>query len=191
MTQEMLCTGATQDVVALIKQCAFPADAFLLVEKLPRQVVRDEERQDLLRFARLGDGVDVAQYTSGRIFNKTFELRWEQEAGATKVVYLGEERELPGLQWQKATFEPIGTPKHYYLYGQRLDARDLAAMGIARGREDYSYYAEVRIPRLLHYPFADQARRVQLVVGEYRSPAMGQMFRFQDVRSAEEDGGQA
>jgi hypothetical protein len=193
MTQEMLCTGTTQNIAALIEQCAFPSDAFLLVERLPQQVVSDEERQDLLRFARLGDGVDVSPYTSGRIFSATFELRWERDAETTNVVYLGEQRTIPGLRQHSETFEPQGKPKRYYLFGQRLD--DLAALGIEQGEEGFTYYAQVRIPRLLRYPIAapiaTEARWVQLLVGEYYSQAKGPMFRFQDLQPAKDDGGSA
>ena len=50
----------------------------MLVERIPQHIVTDEGRRDLLRFARLGDKVDIALYTSGRIFDKDFELRWEK-----------------------------------------------------------------------------------------------------------------
>lgn len=187
MTQEMLYTGTTTNIVDLIEQCAFPADAFLLVEQLPRQVVTEDGRERLLRFARLSDGVDVAPYTGGRIFTRAFELRWEQEDETTRVVYLGEPRTIPGLQdQQQATVDSAGE-KRYYLFGTRLEADDIKDMGIQPARPGETYYAEVRIPRLLRYPLAAKAR-VQLVVGEYHSPELGQLFRFLDAQPAQDDG---
>jgi len=186
VTQEILCTGTTHNIVDLVKQCNFPPEAFLLVERLPQQVVNDDsERQALLRFARLRDGVDIAPYTSGRIFNKKFELRWEKDAGTIKVIYLGEEREIAGLTKQKEPLKPAGDLKHYYLFGERLDAADLAAMGLKQGEGEYTAYAEVRIPRLLRYPISKQAQRVQLIVGEYINSETGRVFRFQDLVPAE------
>jgi hypothetical protein len=190
MTQEMRATGTTQDIAGFITQCQFPADAFLLVEQMPQHVVSDDERQDLLCFALLGDNLDVTPYTSGRVFSRAFELRWERDAETTRVVYLGARRELPALQEpQQETFEPVGE-KRYYLFGTRLDQDDLDTMGIEPDGKDYPYYAEVRIPRLLRYPIAAQARRAQLVVGEYqRQDRKGErLFRFLDLIPAKEEG---
>jgi hypothetical protein len=184
MTQEMLYTGTTQNVGSLIAQCAFPPEAFLLVEKIPQQVVRDGERQDLLRFARLRDGIEEASYTSGRVFTKTFELRWEQEAGTTRVVYLGEAREIPGLRRHADSFEQADV-KPYDLFGERLDKGRLRQMKLPPGENGFAYYVEVRIPRLLLYPFDGNAGRLHLLVGEYRSPTLGQYFRFLDLQPAE------
>ena len=190
MTQEMLSTGTTRDIADYIERCLFPTDAFLLVERLPQQVVGDDERQGLLCFARLGDGIKVAPYSSGRVFSRAFELRWEQDAGATRVVYLGEARDLPTLDDRRqGTFEQVDE-RRYYLFGARLEPADLATMGITPDERDAPYYAEVRIPRLLRYPVAAQARRAQVVVGEYRSQEHGQVFRFLDVLPANEAGGQ-
>lgn len=188
MTQEILYTGTTQNIADLVKQCNFPQEAYLLVERLPQQVVNEpEDRQDLLRFARLSDGIDIAPYTSGRIFNPKFELRWEKDAETTRVVYLGEEREIPELTKHKGALEPAGKPKHYYLFGERLDADDLATMGIGI-KPGEGYYAEVRIPRLLRYPehpASEKKRRVQLMVGEYIHKELGRVFRFQNLEPAE------
>jgi len=188
VTQEILCSGTTRDIVGLVEQCNFPAEAFLLVERLPQQVVNDKrERENLLRFARVGDGIDFAPYTSGRIFNQHFELRWEKEAETTRVVYLGEEREIPELTKDKDTLQylkPASNPKYYHLFGERLDKATLEDMGI---EPEEGYYAEVRIPRLLHYPVLEQPQRVQLVVREYMDKETGrvQLFRFQGLKPAE------
>ncbi len=188
MTQEMLYTGTTTNIVQLIKQCNFPADAFLLLEQLPRQVVKEDEREGLLRFARLSDGIDLAPYTGGHLFTRAFELRWEQEDGAISVVYLGEPRQIPGLQQHEGAFVPAGNLRRYYLFGTRLEESTLDTMKVQPREKNYTYYAEVRIPRLLPYPILTDAKRIQLLVDEYHHPELGQMFRFQDVQPAQDDG---
>ncbi len=192
MTHEMLCTGTTGPIADYITRCQFPDNAFLLLETLPQQVVSDEKRQGLLCFARLGDmkadkNINLASCTSGRIFSPAFELRWEQEAGTTRVVYLGEPCELPPLQGQRQdTFSPVGK-KTYYLFGTRLAEDDLATMGIQPDGKDATYYAEVRIPRLLRYPLATSAQRMQLMVGEYHDAKQEtRLFRFVDLRPAKD-----
>ncbi len=195
MTQELLSIGPTENIDALVEHCvqqgAFPDDAFVLVERLPSKVVKTrQERQELLRFARLRAKIKLAPYTSGRVFTETFELRWEQDAGTTRVVYLGQPCQLPGLEKQ-ATFD-LKSKRRYYLFGtllgtDDLEAMELEAMPLEADKEDTVYYAEVRIPRLLPYPIAPRPiektpkQRVQLVVGEYHHDTLGQLFRFQAV----------
>lgn len=180
MTQEMLYTGTTDDIAALIEQCTFPEVAFLLLEQLPRQVVEDDQREGLLRFTRLRDTIDLAPFTSGRIFTQTFELRWEREDTATRFVYLGEQRVLPGFEDTPPVPFTSAGEQRYYLFGTLLAAKDLEDMDIPPANPGETYYAEVRIPRLLRYPIASPAR-VQVVVGEYHSSERGQLFRFLDV----------
>lgn len=182
MTQEKLYTGTTDDIAALIEQCKFPEDSFLLLEQLPRQVVEDDKREGLLRFARLRDKIDLAPFTSGRIFTRAFELRWEWEGGTARLVYLGEPRSLPGLEDQHAAFDSAGDEKQYYLFGTLLTEDDLQTMEIQPEWPGQTCYAEVRIPRLLRYPIAAKAR-VRVVVGEYRGPEeWGHLVRFLDAQ---------
>ena len=100
VADDILCTGK-HDITTLIAQCAFlPADAYVLLEELPQRMLDGRrDRQELLRFARYGNikKDQIRRATSGRIFNREFELRWERDAGATSVMYLGEAREVAGL----------------------------------------------------------------------------------------------
>lgn len=192
MTEEILCTGPVRDVAALIRAGDFPQDAYFLAERLPQQVIVDpQQRQDLLRFARLrdiSDDNDIARYTSGRVFDQDFELRWEKDAdGSYKVVYLGNERSIPGLKKDEEELKKLDRskePKHYYLFGEYLNKEKLESMGI---EPEEGYYAEVRIPRLLRYPAPKGARRVQLTVYEYIDKETGRvsLFRFQGLQAAE------
>jgi hypothetical protein len=191
ITDEILCVSSMNTITELLAASDFPQDAFVLVECFPQQVVVDaRERQHLLRFARLSDGIDVTRYTSGRIFYQDFELRWERDInGNYRVVYLGTERKIQGLQRDEKELEKLERreePRYYYLFGEYLNTEKLKNMGLEPGE---GYYAEVRIPRLLHYPAPEKARRVQLVVREYVDEETGQLrlFRFQGLRSAEEE----
>ncbi len=198
LTGEVLCTGSVKSIEALVKECDFLQDqvedekVFFLAERLPQHaIVNGQERQHLLRFAYLPEVTDIDGYTSGRIFREDFELRWEKDNdGSYWVVYLGAKQEISGLEERKEDreelekLERVGESKHYYLFGDRLDPDDLKQMGLEPSER---YYAEVRIPRLLHYPAPPGARRVQLTVCEYTYQDTGQvrLFRFQNLIEAE------
>jgi hypothetical protein len=188
LTKDTLYSGPVDNIVMLIADCNFLQDAYVLVEELPQRVIEKKERQSLLRFARISGGVDLAQYTSGRVFDQHAELRWEKDSdGKYHVVYLGTERELRELKKDEEELKKLKKhekPKYYYLFGEYLDAQKLENMGI---ESEEGYYAEVRIPRLLRYPAPTGARRVQLVVCEYLDKDTNdlKLFRFQGLRAAE------
>lgn len=207
-TKEMLYTGAVTDIAALVVACNFPQNSYVLVERQPRTVVGESERQDLLRFDRLKnvigeDGIDLASYTAGRVFHENFELRWEQDAvkvGEASVVYIGVERELPGLKKSDWTVQPEDEDTehpekkhHYYLFGELLDQDKQSKMGLDH-QEGYEYYAETRIPRLLRYPNPEQGRqpqRLKLTAREYRlidqkDVEQGRAYRFMNLIEAQE-----
>jgi hypothetical protein len=206
--EEMLYTGTVTDIAALVEACHFPPESYILVERQPRTVVGDGERQNLLRFDRLKDvlnksGFDIGSYTSGRVFHQDFELRWEQDAvaaGKTSVVYIGVERELPDLKKRDLTVQPEDKDKehpekmhHYYLFGELLSQDKQARMGLNQ-QEGYEYYAETRIPRLLRYPNPEQGRQPQylkLTVREYllidpEGEEQGRTYRFLKLVEAKE-----
>ena len=103
LMEEILATGPVSDIAALINACDFPEDAFILTENFPSYRVNEQrERQNLLRFARLEDGLakdgfDVNHTTSGRVFDQSAELRWEKKNDKYWAVYLGEKRDVPRL----------------------------------------------------------------------------------------------
>jgi hypothetical protein len=197
---EVLYTGITTDLPTLVAACAFPPDAFFLAERLPQQVIVDQqERQELLCFARmsdLGKTFNPALYTSGRIFSHEFELRWDQnqEPGKIHLVYSGSEETWPDLICGHAICAKQlsftkRTQRAYYMFGEALASDRLARMELEECEASW-YYAEVRIPRLLRYPrLADhlRKRRVQLAVYEYPDEKTGAVnwFRFQDLQVAE------
>jgi len=191
MEDALYSSDSVENIDTLIAECKFPQDAYVLVEMLPQHLVDKQERQSLLCFARLSDGVDLARYTTGRVFDQQAELRWEKiDEGKYRVVYLGAKRELQGLkknekdQQELDNLERAKESKNYYLFGEYLNATKLTNMGI---QPEEGYYAEVRIPRLLHYPAPAGAPRVQLKVLEYldRDTNEVKLFRFQGLKAAE------
>ena len=192
-TSEILSTGSVTHLARLIEACDFPNNALFLAEQLPQHVIEYEQRQGLLLFARLediGDTKNAEDYTSGRIFSETCELRWEKESnGDYQVVYFGPDRKIPGLNKHKEESQNIGSYKQesreYYLFGERLDLKSaqFATMKVDPAPERYDYYATARIPRLLLYPIASGARQVQLRILEYVDESTGRvrLFRFQKL----------
>ncbi len=192
LMEEILATGLVSDIAALINACNFPQQAFILTENFPSYRVNDQhEKQNLLRFARLEDGLDeMSNTTSGRVFHKKFELRWEKRDHEYWVIYLGAKRDLPALKVDEDILKKLQKheeSKHYYLFGEVLDSQRLSSMGLEGST---GYYAEVRIPRLLHYPPLPNApRRVRLVICEYVDKTTGsvQLFRFQNLEPEPEE----
>jgi hypothetical protein len=188
MAIEVLCAGSVKDISTFVVDCQFSPEAFVLLEMLPQRVIDKSERQDLLHFARFDDAIDIARYSSGRIFHKDFELRWKRSDDNIQMVYLGVERSLPRMQdvrW--LDLKPYTSQlKSYYLFGKRLRSKQLAEIGSPAVEGDF---AEVRIPRLLRYPAPEQARRVRLVIQEYVHKQTDELvvFRFQDLVAAKED----
>jgi hypothetical protein len=194
VNEEVLSTGLVIDLSAFLASCTFPLDAFVLVEQVPHHVLANpEEREELLRFARFGDSVDVSMSTSGRVFHRDFELRWErQRRGAQgteiiRVIYLGKAEVLPAqllpgqkLDEWRSGLEPRA--RGYFLFGTLLGIQQLRDMSLP---ENQSSYAEVRIPRLLRYPV--KAQRLQLTVSEYVEKSTGRvkLLRFEGLKSVE------
>jgi hypothetical protein len=188
--QDVLFSGSVTDLEALITACGFPDSALALTERLPQQIVTEEERRDLLQFvslkALLNNKNHLARATSGRAFSRDAELRWQQEKGQTHAVYLGKPCTLSKLKQDQetlTTLELAKEPKSYYLFGEYLDLAKYPNMQLLQ-EPDHDYYAEVRIPRLLLYPRQNKARRVQVQVQEYLNKVTGrvELFRFQDLK---------
>lgn len=201
VTQDKLYASSTGDLAALLGGCAFPDNAFFLAENLPAHAVTDRQaRQDLLYFTRVRDvkkrNIDIGSYTSGRIFCPEFELRWQhrRDTGGTQLVYTGPEAAWPDLLKPyldnpldaKESFSHY-QPRHYYLFGEALQQARLGEMGLpAEVDEARWYYAEVRIPRLLRYPYRPakpERQRVQLIVSEYINEDTQEVLwsRFRDL----------
>ncbi len=190
MLTEKLCTGRVENITTFIADCHFPPGTLFLAERLPDRVVtRAKDRQALLLFTKFDAHIPFAEYTSGRIFHRDFELRWEQEHGKTQVVYLGtREQRLPSdLIEQDQKLNNCQT-RYYYLFGTRLKSEQLERIGVPVEERDFAF-AEVRIPRLLLYPVPKDGRqRVRLAVCEYLHETTGkvELFRFQGLETVED-----
>ncbi len=176
----------------LIVACHFPPEALVLTERLPEQVVRAEERLALLQFTYFSTNISIVGYTSGRIFQRDAELRWEKQEEKIHAVYIGPQEHSAILrdadlqeQHELATLKKRDKPAYYYLFGERLRQDDLNKIGPSAKPGDF---AEVRIPRLLRYPVKlDQKRYIRLAVCEYIDERTGQvaLFRFQGLETVE------
>jgi hypothetical protein len=181
---ELLLAGTIpgEDFVSFIQAYTgniFPdSPALALLENQPRYVVRPQERQNLLQFAAFNSALDFTSYTtytSGRIFHAQSELRWERQHAHMHVVFTGARTYRPGLKDAEeiALDDCEKVPRAFFLFGKRLDDRQIARIGPVAQSGDF---VEVRIPRLLRYPqlptIAD-AERVQLAMYEYVDPTTG------------------
>lgn len=201
---DMVYTGPGKDIDALVVQCHFSPDAYILVEEYPDHVVTGaKNRQNLLLFIRLKDlkteqyqHIQLNHYTSGRVFDEHAEIRWErieqteQQDGPFHVIYVGPQQEQLPLTKNEAESKMLGEPHNtdYYLFGELLDTDDVKAIGSPAEEGDY---AQLRIPRLLRYPRLSNGRtprRLKLVVGEYRDEDTGKvrLFRFRELLPGEE-----
>lgn len=188
--EEALYAGqvTVDDFPQLVADCGFLSSAFILVERLPEQVIiRTTERQELLRFTHFDQDFRFTDYTSGRIFDEHAELRWEKQGKTIQVVYLGPRvrtQTLPNHKLQESNeldkLKPAGEKK-YFLFGERLSSENLKKIGTAAKPGDF---AEVRIPRFLHYPpLQNDQRYVRLVIREYLDEeSRVVLFRFQDLK---------
>ena len=184
--EEMVSTGllTPEELTALIASCtAFFEGAIFLAEQLPQHVVTQAQRKGLLRCERFNANTQFTDYTSGRIFAEAFELRWEKEGNTFHVVYVGSERTMSPLKVQRdLALEKKASAKPYYLFGEQLRTEGLEKIGPVAVEGDF---AELRIPRLLHYPVEKPKRYVQLFIQEYVDKSTGDvaLFRFQAIRA--------
>ena len=188
--EEALYAGqvTVDDFPQLVADCGFLSSAFILVERLPEQVItRATERQELLRFTHFDQDFRFTDYTSGRIFDEHAELRWEKQGKTIQVIYLGPRvrtQALPNHKLQESNeldkLKPAGEKK-YFLFGERLSSENLKKIGTAAKPGDF---AEVRIPRFLRYPpLQNDQRYVRLVIREYLDEeSRVVLFRFQDLK---------
>jgi len=157
-------------------------DALMLLEEQPHHVIERDARQDLLRFERFDPSSNFTRYTSGRIFHALGELRWERQDSELQIVYTGHKEyklELPDAR-ETPLDGYIPKDREYFLFGKRLDEKELVRIGPVAQPGDF---AEVRIPRLLRYPRLStiaNAERVQLVICEYMDPetSVNVAYRF-------------
>jgi len=187
MTPEILLAGqfGPAALAALVRTWNPSAPAYLMREELPRRQILPKQRLDLVRFELLpANQRDLAAFfsneaaqaffapqTSGRIFCRQGELRWEaSQDGKLKAAFVGEETSgvsLPDVQPEHLDERYQRRPERAaLLLGTRLQGEEFQRLASS---EQESYFAEVRIPRLLRYPHHPtwSAERLQLTYYEY------------------------
>lgn len=184
----------------IVAACHFDLDALFLAENIPTHVIlTQKERRELLCFKYVREVVDkkgdmpCAKYTTGRIFQKDRELRWERQKDMLRVVYLGVadtnaesvflEHEMKNKKEDLALLKKSDEPKYYALFGERIKDEDLRYFGKTAQPGDF---AVVRIPRVLHYPvLQNNEPAVRLLVYEYRNEVTGSvdLFRFHSLET--------
>lgn len=184
---------SAKDLPALVSSFKPAPDVstFMLLESQAQGIVEPEDRQDLLRFMLFDPEFTFSPFTSGRVFHRHAELRWETLASAVCVVFSGRITYLPKLPRTKEApasevldgYKPA--VRKYFLYGKRLNEKQLARIGPSTQEGDF---AEVRIPRLLRYPRLSpdpKADYLQLAVCEYIAPIAGTSvaYRFCNLRA--------
>ncbi len=198
---EVLCSGQVDalDLVQLLNKCQesrMSEETLLLAEQLPAHVVNVQERWNMLRFETYSPKIDVAAYTSGRLFQGSFELRWERQGTLFQAVYLGSDHNKAVLYDYKLREDTIFLcrvkdenltyrERKYYLFGEQLEEnKEREDAETTRGKS----FGELRIPRLLYYPVQGSPRYVQLIVREYIYKETGQVeyFRFQALEPSVE-----
>jgi hypothetical protein len=191
MADDILCSGllTKAEFLDLLAQCSFlreEQEVTFLGEIQPQRFITPKERQDLICIVSFDASIPhttYSRYTTGRIFNQNFELRWQQEYEYLWVVYLGATQAIPYLN-QPIVVEKVPDQKKYFLFGRRLTPERIKEIGYPAREGDF---AEVRIPRLLHYPVPAKGTYVQIEVQEYLDPAtdMVAFYRFRQLLSTE------
>lgn len=184
-------------------------------------LLTQSKREHLLYFAPFNASFDTTPYTAGRIFHKFGELRWERhyvpslpdesetpttpttpatlaETSGTNepltshisLIYAGDSTYGPKLaEYQDKDLDVYEKVlKDYFLFGKRFNSQQPL---LAASTAQQSEFAEVRIPRLLHYPNLKKlagAERLKLVVCEYTDANTGSCiaYRFQELMPFEQ-----
>jgi hypothetical protein len=213
MANEILYTGqlTETDFLALLKACHAAnmfAEALVLAEQFPKQVIKKKERQDLLFFRNVISHIPWSDdnvtpwhtYLSGRIFTEQWELRWARQQQNIRVVYLGSSEyggvlrdyHLKDKSNVLLNLKKKSNSNEYYLFGERLRPDDVEKIIWAEPGD----FAEARIPRLLRYPAANWSGQdtkkvlelpyMQLLVCEYTDETGSVVLsRFQCLKATE------
>ena len=206
MTSEILYTGQVkrEELATFIETCGFrsgpTSGIYFLAENSPTQVIAPQDRQNLLIFDFFNLNIPFANYSTGRIFSKQGELRWEGQYGDLRIIYLGDPsfasvKNAVDFVY-KANFSEKNAKlaeldqheRFYYLFGTKLDLYTIEQINGEHTKNPVKRgdFAELRIHRILRYPapgHVPDKGYVQLQVQEYIDPASGQIqfFRFQGL----------
>jgi len=138
--------------------------AYMYLERVPTTFLGEQDRQNGLQLTRYDAGAPFEVWQRGRIFDAAHELKWEWQEGQYHIVYCGihpPDGLNPGMLPSECK------PVTYYLWGQQVQQKDAALVGLAAG--DLAFI-EQQIPRILFYPEKpSQGQRLRVDVYEYYS----------------------
>jgi hypothetical protein len=174
---DMIAWARLQTLSPTVSSLSWPEASYMVLERVPRRWLTEEEIANGLRLEALDPTVTWADWARGRLFCESFELRWERRDGAFDAVYVGEEAELSAFQ-SAADPDLANTTREwrsYQLWGNPLpdDAYETAG---AEKRAGQTAFVEFTVPRLLYYPVANTERRVRLRVCEYVDPTRAVVY---------------
>ncbi len=196
LSEEVLYTRklSGEKLQRLIHDCTFQNTARFLGEQLPQHLIDDQKRSNLLLFTWHPAVLQVDNYltTTGRIFDKSCELRWELIGkDEFQVIYLGHKQNISilkdyGLKSNDEFSEFIQNDQiekkdaEKILFGKFLEAQS----PLIANTENIKPFAEARIPRILYYPLNDKAEYVKMNVIEYWQIGSGSLltFRFESLK---------
>lgn len=167
---------------------AFPSrtETYLMVERLPQEWLDEAARETGLRFEHFDPTKPFESYNQwerGRIFNTDGELRWEKIGAEFHTVFVGDDGiALPdGFRKDPLLANAEQNTRQLYLWGKRLEAQALQAMG--RQPTDIVFAEFVSGNIVTEYPAPDSQGRVQVRVIEYLHPHTRERlyYRFQGV----------
>ncbi len=160
---ETFAFGFLPSLASVIKAVPWSDKTVMWLETALDHFLNDDEREHGLRFERYQAGEQFEQWPHGRIFDESAELKWEKEGGEFHVVYCGSFAPPAGMQ-PTANDAIKYEDSSCYLWGSRIKNEDRIDL---RLQPNEAVFAELKIPRILHYPVSAKAERVKLKVREF------------------------
>ena len=179
---EQICWGTSENLLPIVHTLDNSQENLLvMLERVPHAFLSDDERKSGICLQTYEASENFEAWERGRIFHKTFELRWEKQDDIFVIVYIGEPRELP-MGHIKSLSEFETQDETYYLWGERMAADTLKAIGQS---EATNLFLELQIPRLLSYPVPNGSgkSRVKISARHYLNSETGDLefYRFRHL----------
>ncbi len=150
------------DISTTIQAIVWAEDAYMYLEQVPQRFIDGQARQAGLCLKRYDAHTTFETWQRGRVFDAQHEIKWEWQGSKFHVVYCG--------STTPANLTPYPLPavdqrlEYYYTWGQRVRSEDYELLGL---NPEVPAFIELQIPRILYYPVAQTARRVQVSVKEF------------------------
>ncbi|RRR68651.1 MAG: hypothetical protein EI684_17315 [Candidatus Viridilinea halotolerans] len=159
--EEHAAWAEVDNITALISTIAWATPAWCYLERVAQDYLDPAAQSAASAFTHFDPATDYNLWERGRIFDATQELRWECNHTTFHAVYCG--TTLPATMNKTALDYQTTRATSYYLWGQQVRPADRAGLGLP---PDEAAFIELRIPRILRYPVAANARRAQIQIHE-------------------------